>query len=633
LATNFDIFINLSGPSSDGSNFVALLALFRERSGLAVEGRRITVALDEDATADCPGFTISSRSAGEALSGALATAGAARRGLVVIQGAWIPECETVLALTRYQDADPMVGTVQPRFASAADEWIIGLPGTEPSTELMLPRVALGYLPETYLSPELPAPLLLIPPRAVRATDEIGTSPFDVALVILLVGLRRRGFRNLICNRAVARFPLDKALVYPTPAIAELKGDHPWKQDALRAREWLAAMPERSWEEILAGSVSSDGRVQVLLDCRSMYDRHSGTAHAMLGYLDGLTELGTPELEFTVLTSTAAALFHELESRYSIFRIQIDRPEGRYLVAIRLDQPWSLDTILELHEHALFIAFNIQDTIAWDIIFAAPDGLDQVWRLLPHLADALLFISNYTRERFIFRFRPDRSMPLVVAHLSLDIQDLTRGSIGASPFEEPYILIFGNSLDHKAVAPTLATLADAFPYTRIVAVGYNSAPSPRVTALQDGRVGNAEINTLMATAAVVVYPSYYEGFGLPVVHGLAYGRIVIVRDSPLWHEIAAYADLPGTLVPFNHDVELVEAVGCALHGLPVRGLAFGGAIAAGGSVPSWRACARHLTELVRNLALTHNPNQWAYRQAMLKSLRSVTETARRGESVP
>ena len=67
------------------------------------------------------------------------------------------------------------------------------------------------------------------------------------------------------------FPLDAALVYPLPEIAEGKDDHPWRKDALRARAWLAAMPERRLEVVLADAICSDGRMGVLLDCRGMQD--------------------------------------------------------------------------------------------------------------------------------------------------------------------------------------------------------------------------------------------------------------------------------------------------------------------------------------------------------------------------
>jgi glycosyltransferase involved in cell wall biosynthesis len=616
LAGDFDVFIDLSVNNLEDEQIAEHIGLLRQQSGLVIEGRRITVALPFGRTPNQPDLCFPPVCPGKAFAGALCTAGASRRGMLLVQGAWIPGNEAVLALAAYQDADPMIGTVQPRFATAGSDRIVGLPGTEPSTEVMLPRTALPYLPETVIIPELSAPLLLITPRAVLAADVIGTDRFGATLTALLICLRRRGFRGMVCNRVVIAYPFDATLVYPPSTFAEGQDDHLWCQDAVRARDWLTAMPERGLEAILAGGIRSDGRAKVLLDCRGMHDFCNGTTHAILGYLDGIAELATPRLEITVLTTAAAARFHELDARYSHFRIQLDRPEGYFLVAIRLDQPWHLDTIMELHAHALFIVFNILDTITWDINLISAQEFDRCCRLLARLADAFLFISNYTRDRFLFRFKPDRSIPLIVTHLSLDRWELVRGPVGAAPFEEPYILIFGNNYDHKGLEPTLATLTDAFPYTRIVVIGTELARSPRVTVLQCGRIREIEINTLLGSAAVVVFPSYYEGFGLPVVHGLAHGRIVVVRNSPFWNEISAHADLPGTLVPFDDDNGLVEGVGRALHGAPVAGLALGSAITDGHSAPRWRDCAQHVLDLVGDLTFERNGSRWLERQIIL-----------------
>jgi glycosyltransferase involved in cell wall biosynthesis len=412
---------------------------------------------------------------------------------------------------------------------------------------------------------------------------------------------------------VVVFPFDATLVYPT--IADGEKDQARKQEAMRAREWLAALPERALETVLAGGMTADGRVRVLLDCRGMPDFHNGTAHAILGVLEGFTFLDTRKLEITVVASSAAARFHNLENRYKHFHFEFDQLMGHFLVAVRLNQPWASDTIVELHEHALFIAFNMLDTIAWDIMYSVPREVDQTWRLLAIVADGLLFISNYTRERFVFRFKPCQSTVLVVAHLSMKHDELTRGSVMPAPFAEPFILVFGNTYDHKGVPPTLMTLVDAFPFIRIVAVGLESFSSPRVTVLESGKIGEPEINGLMVGAAVVVFPSFYEGFGLPVVQSLARGRTVVVRKSLLWEEIATYADLPGTLVSFEDEFGLVEAVGRAVHNLPSQGLNFGAVTKVGSDAPSWRACAERIVELIDNLIFEGDGTRWIQRQVI------------------
>ena len=131
------------------------------------------------------------------------------------------------------------------------------------------------------------------------------------------------------------------------------------------------------------------------------------------------------------------------------------------------------------------------------------------------ADGLLFISEYTRDRFRRRF-PVRAGCLSSCRISRSIRPNTPTAEVrvAANRQNGFIFIVGNEYDHKDVAPTMELLATAFPYQSIVALGPAKAATPRVTVLQSGALSEAEIHALYAGARLVVFPSFYEGFGFP-----------------------------------------------------------------------------------------------------------------------
>jgi glycosyltransferase involved in cell wall biosynthesis len=201
----------------------------------------------------------------------------------------------------------------------------------------------------------------------------------------------------------------------------------------------------------------------------------------------------------------------------------------------------------------------------------------------------------------------------VIHLSLDPAE-HRDAAAASLPQGDHLLVFGNHYDHKAVGSTVDLLAGAFPYVPIHAFGVRKDASHRVACVESGRRPGSDVDALIATARVVVFPSYYEGFGLPVVKALAYGRTVVVRASPLWHEIAGSTRAAGQLVEFTLPHDLVEAVGKALSGEPLQALPFGGEIA--GDPPRWRECARRMIRLVERISVG-DARRWCAREHALE----------------
>jgi hypothetical protein len=97
----------------------------------------------------------------------------------------------------------------------------------------------------------------------------------------------------------------------------------------------------------------------------------------------------------------------------------------------------------------------------------------------------------------------------------------------------------------------------------------------------------------------VFPSHYEGFGLPMVSGLAYGKDVIVRRSRIADEIMESYRGPGRLMMFEDPRELVELVGGVVHGDEATPVTT--AVHDGTAPPGWDAVASRLVAHMEQLA--------------------------------
>lgn len=108
-------------------------------------------------------------------------------------------------------------------------------------------------------------------------------------------------------------------------------------------------------------------------------------------------------------------------------------------------------------------------------------------------------------------------------------------------ENPFVVVVGNQDPRK----NIQTLFEAFPRfrarmrpCRLVMVGpRRTEPVKRPAVDFLGYLSEAELASLYQRALMVVQPSIYEGFGLPVLEAMACGTAVACADIDVFHEVA------------------------------------------------------------------------------------------------
>jgi glycosyltransferase involved in cell wall biosynthesis len=74
--------------------------------------------------------------------------------------------------------------------------------------------------------------------------------------------------------------------------------------------------------------------------------------------------------------------------------------------------------------------------------------------------------------------------------------------------------------------------------KIVVLGVAFPEEPALVSFKSGSLTQEEVDALYQDASVVLFPSHYEGFGLPIMHALARGLPVVARTLPVFEEIRA-----------------------------------------------------------------------------------------------
>jgi glycosyltransferase involved in cell wall biosynthesis len=200
----------------------------------------------------------------------------------------------------------------------------------------------------------------------------------------------------------------------------------------------------------------------------------------------------------------------------------------------------------------------------------------IWSLLVNKVAGLVTVSEFTRQRLSVHFdRPVSSISVVPNAASSSFRPATASEIEdvRSRFglgDAPYFLTLGTREPRKNLGLVQRAWARARPRLgadcRLAVVGAQGSSeifsSARRLDEGDGvhvlgRVDDAQLPALLSGAQALIYPSFYEGFGLPVLEAMACGAPVITTRLASLPEVAGEAAI--YVDPSDED-DLASAIG-------------------------------------------------------------------------
>lgn len=329
-------------------------------------------------------------------------------------------------------------------------------------------------------------------------------------------------------------------------------------------------------------------MRIGIDGRYIADHYPGIGRYTFSLVEALSRLA-PDATFVVAVQPS-----QPNSRYDLGQLAA-RPnvrlepftlpprslleQGCWLQAARR---WSLDVF---HAPYFYMPYALpcpSVVTVYDLIpLVFPQGFSAAQRLTFHLtmglalrtARAVIAISSTTRADLLryFNLSPDR---VHVTPLATDANFYPRPPAEVAAVRaryglpERYILYVGINKPHKNLPRLVEAYAKIEGAPPLVLAGREDARYPqarvRVEALGlservcfPGDIVSADLPALYSGASLFVFPSLYEGFGLPPLEAMACGVPVICSNRASLPEIVGDAAL-------TFDPEDVEAIASAMR---------------------------------------------------------------------
>lgn len=229
------------------------------------------------------------------------------------------------------------------------------------------------------------------------------------------------------------------------------------------------------------------------------------------------------------------------------------------------------------------------------------------------ADHIIAISNHTKRDLIEHFNAPEEL-ITVTHLAAgpdyrEEKDPERLAAIRMKYglPEDYVLFIGSLEPRKNVKTLIKAYSALDPKTRkehplVIAggKGWLNSDIPSIVkksgisdnVLFAGYISSEDISGVYSQAALFVYPSLYEGFGLPILEAFACGTPVITSNTSSIPEVAGDAAM--LLSPADAD-QLTAAIERLLKNKGIRD-EFRARGLARASMFSWEKCARETLEV-------------------------------------
>lgn len=172
-----------------------------------------------------------------------------------------------------------------------------------------------------------------------------------------------------------------------------------------------------------------------------------------------------------------------------------------------------------------------------------------------LSKKIITVSEFSKNEIANKLNINREKIVVISNAVSKNLKVTTSEINNK--KEKYILTV-SSLDPRK---NLIRLVDAYNISgikndvKLIIVGKGSSMF-NIKITEDllnnsiGYVSDEELATLYKNAALFVYPSLYEGFGIPPLEAMSLGCPVVLSDIPVFREI--FGDAVHYVDPFNKD---------------------------------------------------------------------------------
>lgn len=306
-----------------------------------------------------------------------------------------------------------------------------------------------------------------------------------------------------------------------------------------------------------------GKKRVLVSLYEIPTKYNGTAEYGLSFLDEFYKLYSAIYDIHILINAVSdEVFHISEKYPNVWYAHTVCGQA-YHIAFVPSQIFHIEHLFILNKTCLKYIFCMQDIISLrsNYILAYDQVRQDVFRKSIHYCDGMVTISQFSLEDTMKYFPEEftlRNIPNAVIYHGVRTKKNTEYSKDYRLAFDEYFFVFGNKFKHKFLIETLEVLKNSsynFIFIGALKEGYIGS---NIYGYMSGKLEEEFINYLIKKSCGIIFPSLYEGFGLPILKGIEFDKKIVLNNNELNRELKAYfASYSENMLLFDECKEIVD----------------------------------------------------------------------------
>lgn len=279
--------------------------------------------------------------------------------------------------------------------------------------------------------------------------------------------------------------------------------------------------------------------RILISLYEMPAAYNGTAQHGLLLLENFYRLFKDKYEIGVLVNAAANDFFNISSRYP----NVFLPEQltqRYHLAYVPSQIIHIEHLHILNRVCVRYAFCMQDIISIRSSYLLVEDWEReaVFRKSIKYCSGIVPFSHFSLDDMVDYYSDEfdkRKIYTKIVYLAgVEDQIENTDSVFELPYTE-YFVVLGNQYKHKNLDLIIDSL-NASKHNFIIIGSKNDGNiTENIFGYKSGNLSNDFLHSILQNSIGIIFPSVYEGFGLPILNAINYNKKIIINNNPLNRE--------------------------------------------------------------------------------------------------